>query len=258
MPIKFAAFIISYERPTEVSRMIEILLAQSFPPQKILIVDNSNSNATKELVNLRRYPYVEYHRVGHNSGPAGAASIGLKQLTDQGYDWIYWGDDNDPPNEPDSFKNIFDILKKVKVSSVQIGVLGEIGGRINKFTGRTLNLQNRELDGIIEVDYIPGNKLMLVNSEVVRKGVLPMEKLFFGFEELGFCLMVKQKGFKVLFDGAALLKSRIKAGNTSASYRWRGVSVGDPEKLWRQYYHILEQVSFVINIRKAVEGKAFI
>jgi GT2 family glycosyltransferase len=230
----FAAFVMTYERPRELLSTIEKLLAQTFPPQKILIVDNSTKKDTSFLVADLKDPRVEYHNVGFNSGPAGAAHIGLSLLTSQGYEWIFWGDDDDPPVSPESFRYAFQILKAFKPE--EVGVIGGLGGKLNRKTGRTLNFQNSELNGIIEADYIPGNKLMIVNSDVVKKGVLPTSKLFFGFEELDYCLQIKKAGYKILFDGRPILNQRITAGNTDASYRWRGKSIGDDKKLWRQYY----------------------
>jgi GT2 family glycosyltransferase len=230
----FAAFIMTYERPQMVCDTVKSLLKQSNPPQKVLVVDNSQSNDTELIFNEFTDPRVIYHRMGFNAGPAGAAAVGLSKLSSEGYDWIFWGDDDDPPPFNNSLEEIFQILKKV--DAVEIGIIGKLGGKLNRLTGRTLNFQNSELNGVVEADYIPGNKLMIVNGNVIRAGVLPTEKLFFGFEELDFCLKVKNKGFKILFDGSAILTRRIADGHTQGSYRWRGKSLGDNSKLWRQYY----------------------
>ncbi len=224
----------TYERPQEVIRTVEKLLAQTFPPQKILVVDNSLSHDTAEAIGHLTMGKVVYHRMGFNAGPAGAAATGLSMLTADGYEWIFWGDDDDPPPYPESFHHLFKIIEARPHDP--IGVIGALGGKLNRKTGRTLNYSNRELEGIVEADYIPGNKLMIVHGDVVKRGVLPAAKLFFGFEELDFCLKVKNAGFKILFDGTGIRAQRVAAGNTSASYRWRGKAIGDERKLWRQYY----------------------
>lgn len=224
----------TYERPREVGHTIEKLLAQTLPPEHILIVDNSFSHDTELAVKELGNPKVEYYRVGFNSGPAGAAATGLSMLTAQGYEWIFWGDDDDPPPFADSLQHVFKIIL-IKPDD-QIGVIGSLGGKLNRKTGRTLNYSNRELNDIVEADYIPGNKLLIVHSNVIRYGVLPTSKLFFGFEELDFCLKVHDAGFKILFDGRGILAQRISAGNTDPAYRWRGKSIGEQKKLWRQYY----------------------
>ena len=101
------------------------------PPEKLLIVDNSFSNITQDLVKKINLPNLYYHKVGYNSGPAGAAAIGLKILSDEGYDWIYWGDDDDPPY----FKNTFEILIEMAIQSNQVGCVGSVGQFLNFKTG---------------------------------------------------------------------------------------------------------------------------
>jgi GT2 family glycosyltransferase len=233
---RIAAFIITYERPAEATSMIAKLFEQTLVPEKILIIDNSDSYRTQELILSLNDRRVEYIRVGYNSGPAGAAHIGLKLLAEQGFDWIYWGDDDDPPETSHSFNDVFEVLSKTKYKDDEVGIIGKAGGRLNRLTGRTLSFKNAELKGIIEADYIAGNKMMIVNSMVVKANILPNPLLFFGFEELDFCLRVSNNGFRILFDGSKLLKQRVQEGKTASSYRWKGHSFGIKERLWRQYY----------------------
>lgn len=238
MNSKFAAFIMTYERPAVLSNTIAKLLNQTYAPCKILIVDNSLTSTTRRLVAKLNNSRIEYINVGYNSGPAGAASIGLQILTEQGYDWIYWGDDDDPPKKDDTFELMFtsiDSLQK-KTPDIRLGIFGQIGGYFNGYTARMRNLYNKELGGIQEVDQIPGNKTMIINSKVVKAGVLPNAKLFFGFEELDFCLRVKKAGYVIMLDGDAWLKSRIELGKVNANYKWKGSHSGRVDLIWRQYY----------------------
>ncbi|TAE20248.1 MAG: glycosyltransferase, partial [Bacteroidetes bacterium] len=91
-----AGFIITYNRVNILPDTVEKILAQSFPPEKLLIVDNSEGTETEEWVKTVPHLPLHYYRVGYNSGPAGGAAIGLQKLAEEGYEWIYWGDDNDP------------------------------------------------------------------------------------------------------------------------------------------------------------------
>lgn len=75
--------------------------------RKILVVDNSESDVTKEAIEKLGYENLEYYRVGYNSGPAGGSKIGLEKLSAEGYDWIYWGDDNNPPRDETVFRRFF-------------------------------------------------------------------------------------------------------------------------------------------------------
>ena len=237
MSLKFAAFIMTYERPDEVGIMLHKLKDQTYPPQKILVVDNSSTSRTADVVNSLAYPNVDYFRVGYNSGPAGAAHLGLKRLTAEGYEWIYWGDDDDPPENRNDFEEIFKVIERASHTYDTIGIVAKGAGKFNRYTARTSSYMNRELQkGIMETDLVPGNNVLLVNSDVVKKGVLPTSQLFFGFEELDFCLQVRNASYKILFDADAFLQRRIEKGKVDPDYRWRGRKDGEFDRLWRQYY----------------------
>jgi glycosyltransferase involved in cell wall biosynthesis len=203
----FATFIMTYERAAILKGTIDLILAQTLPPQKILVVDNSESVQTKELIESLKNPIIDYYRVGYNSGPAGAARIGLQRLAGEGFQWINWGDDDNPPHFPETFEELIDEGEKLRKKNIKIGAIGATGSRFNKHSGELLRLKEIELDGIVEVDVIPANKL-IINADVVREGVLPDEKLFFGFEELDFSFQMSSKQFKLFCHGPQLKKHR--------------------------------------------------
>ncbi len=234
----FAAFVMTYERPEILLRTIKILQGQSFPPSFIYVVDNSESRTTEDAVKGIITKNIEYFRVGYNSGPAGAAAIGLQELANRGYKWIYWGDDDNPPFDKAVFEKQFNELQKLGTGEQKIGILGGKGGCLNKLTGRIETFSNEELkkQKFLEVDFIPGGGSMLVNATVVKKKVIPDEKLFFGFEEFDFCLRIKKRGYKLIVNTEIWLEENYKAGNTDQKFKWRGSNFGRDELLWRDYY----------------------
>lgn len=205
--MKFAGFIMTYERPEIVLETIEILFAQTLTLEKILIVDNSASFDTQKTIETLNDSRVVYHRVGYNSGPAGAAAIGLKILAAEGYEWIYWGDDDDPP----LFDDTLEILMRVAQTSPKCGTVGVVGNYYNPKTGFLERVTDEELltDGILEVDTIAGGMSKIVNGPMILKTAISTdEKLFYGSEELDFDLKVKKAGYTHLVDRAYYLKHR--------------------------------------------------
>jgi len=229
----FAAFIITYERVSILPDTIEKILSQSFPPQQVLIVDNSETRETLDLIASLHNPMVVYHRVGHNAGPAGAAKIGLQKLADEGYQWIYWGDDNDPPKSQDCYEKLFHNLKVLD----KPGIIGAVGHALNTdtmFIRRTNDqlLQSRQW---IEVDAIAGGMCMIINAAVVRNGVLPDEKMFYGFEELDFCIRVQKAGFSLWVLSELFVYYRQHSKRPIADAGKRGLKKKHAS-LWREYY----------------------
>jgi len=226
----FAAFIMTYERPQEVLRMIDRLLGQSRPPEKILVVDNSTTFDTYDAVLRLNDTRVEHVRTGYNAGPAGAAAIGLKKLAADGYQWIFWGDDNDPPKLNDDFRRVLAIADQY-----QPGVVAALGHRFNRKSGVIIRTPSNELKGVLEVDTVGGGDCMIINADVVKKGIIPDETLFFGFEEFDFCLRTKQAGFRILVDGDLFYEYR-RVTDTLDRKRQLGVVKKNDAWLRREYY----------------------
>ena len=234
MTYKIAAFIITFERPSVVLQTIQTLMGQSCPPEKILIVDNSISNTTFESVSKSNFKQLEYFRPGCNIGPAGAAKIGLEKLANEGYEWIYWGDDDDPPKWTDTFEIL---LKTVKDSSSQnIGIVGAVGQYFNPNLGKIVRVPDRLLheEKVIEVGSIAGGQSMIVNANLIRSGVCPNERLFFGFEELDFCIRANSSGYKLVVPTELFLRAREKYGRLN--FEKKLYHKKSLESLKRQYY----------------------
>jgi len=230
--MRFAGFIMTYERPSILLDTVEKLFAQTLPPEKILVVDNSESTLTETLIARLADERVEYYRVGCNAGPAAAARIGLQRLTDEGFEWIYWGDDDDPPRVEEVLEEQLDFASL----EASVGIVGEVGVSFNPVTARTSGYANWELSRVMDADCVAGGRQMIVHRKVVEAGILPTEKLFFGFEELDFCLNVKRAGFRIIFDGEKVKREREKRGDGDPGYRWAGDTSPTRSRVWRQYY----------------------
>lgn len=250
--MKFAAFIMTFERANILPKTIKILLKQTYPPEEILIVDNSESYDTYNLWKKLNNEKISYHSMGFNAGPAGAAHFALGHLTKKGYDWIFWGDDDDPPEN----EKVLEYLLNLAVVTPNTGIVGSRGGKFIKNRARTRNFYNKELNGVMDADYIAGNQMMIVNAKVVKEGILPTKKLFFGFEELDFCLKVKENNFRVIFNGDIIKKLRENRGVGNPSYKWKGKSFGNENTIWRQYYSIRNML-FILKSRRLYIGYIF-
>jgi len=223
----FGCFIVTYEREFLLEKTIQAIFSQTFPPEIIWIIDNSESLNTKQMIEQFNHSIVKYYRVGYNAGPAGGVAIGLKIISDAGYQWIYWGDDDNPPK----FLNTFEILLNYTHNTNNCGAVGSFGYFFDKKRGVTKRYPYSYLKGAgcVEVDNIPGDASKIVNGDMIRKyGTLIDSDLFFGFEELDFDLKVKRLGYKLLVDknmaltdleNSLVINNREK--NTSISNEWR-------------------------------------
>jgi len=229
----FAAFVMTYKRVSVLEKTIKQLLEQSCPPKKILVVDNDPDCSAKDIVSKFPDCEISYHAVGYNSGPAGAAKIGLEILVREGYQWIGWMDDDDPP----IFGDTFEILLRTGATNVSCGCVGTVGQYFDKKKGLMVRVADSELDktGTLKVDNIAGGMCKIVKAEVCTKGkVFPDDRLFYGFEELDFDLQLQKAGYILLTDRELYKKHRIYYNRVDLNLT-RGKKK-EENRLWREYY----------------------
>ncbi len=249
--MKYAAFIMTYKRGKILRETIERLLAQSLAPSKILVVDNDPDCSAKNLCLQMANDGIDYFSVGYNSGPAGAAYHGLKILFGQGWEWVLWMDDDDPPIFTDSIEQLFSIPQQYATPS-QIGMLGAVGVLFDSAQAKTIRIPDVQLGGIIEVDNIAGSQLPLIHRRVFEAGIFPSPELFFGFEELDFSLAIKRAGLKILISGENLKRHREHANRLNFS---RGLyAKKEYDKLWREYYTLRNLIHILVKKEKNVLG----
>ena len=266
--MRFAVFVMTYRRPEILGKTIVSLLGQTVQPEKILIIDNDPSFSAKAVAEkLTTFP-IAYHSTGSNTGPAGAAAIGLKILAQEGYDWIGWMDDDDPPVFSDSFEKLLSLAQQHD----NCGCVGAVGHHFNVKTGLINRVADHELEGegSIAVDNIAGGMCKIVSANVFRKHhILPNEKLFYGFEELEFDLRVKNAGYSLLTDKELYKRNRLNANRLGYKLK-RGLKKQE-SSLWREYYstrnmlYILRQhhsgkavtTLFVRSLLKSIAGFRF-
>lgn len=230
--ILFAGFVITYNRPQILVDTLGKLFAQSHPPEFIWVIDNSENLETDHAIASLMDPRIKLHRMGYNSGPAGAAKKGLELCAQEGADWILWADDNDPP----FFADTFEKLLSIRDVNPFCGVIGSVGHFFDRKKGVIKRIQSKLLEKkeTVEVDYVAGGMSMIVNSEVVKAGIFPNKNLFFGFEELDFCLKASRRGFTILVHCGVFLELRKLHNHTD----FEQPIYKKKSKLEREYYSL--------------------
>jgi GT2 family glycosyltransferase len=247
---RFAAFIITRNRPETLVTTISTVFSQTLPPECILIVDNSDEYDTKQRIASLQNEKLVYHSVGYNAGPAGGAYFGLKLLFEKGYDWVLWIDDDDPPKFLDVFEKMFQIVEDNY--SPDLGMVGCVGERFDYQRAKIIRLKDQELKGYLDVDTISGNMFPLVNRRVFEKGILPSKDFFFGFEDLGFCLAVKRSGLKIMISGELHLTHRKLANRLNLKIKHHNKRT--PDSLWREYYSIRSITYILLHQEKQMKS----
>jgi GT2 family glycosyltransferase len=242
----YSLFIITRNRPSILKNTIEEIFNQTLPPQTILIVDNSDNDATKVMFKQLNDSKLQYYKVGYNSGPAGGAKIGMTLLFEQGYEWVVWVDDDDPPKFYDVIDSLISILPKIDINT--IGIIGAVGTRYNLRNGLTIRLPDYDLIGLLEVDCVSGCMFPMLHRNLYNRNIFPNPDLFFGFEELDFCLAVKRANLKIIVPAEEIYRHRLLHNRLNLVKVYKAKS---KESLWREYYSTRNIIHILLRKEKA-------
>ena len=96
------AIVVTYNRKKLLPECLNSLLCQTIPLDKIIIIDNSSTDGTNELLRQKDYlsnPKINYQCLSSNTGGAGGFSAGLHSALAGPGDWFWLMDDDVAPDE---------------------------------------------------------------------------------------------------------------------------------------------------------------
>jgi GT2 family glycosyltransferase len=102
------AFVLTYNRKEMVADCLRAILAQSEPPDAILVVDNASTDGTRAYLRdhgLIEDPRIKYLEVAKNLGAAGGFDLGIRVAHKREFDWVWMMDDDVIPG-PDALKEL--------------------------------------------------------------------------------------------------------------------------------------------------------
>lgn len=228
----FGAFVVTYNRPAILRESIKRFLEQTRQPDVILVVDNGNPEETKAVIKNFHLENVVHEITGSNLGSAGGFAHGVKWLYERGYDWIYCGDDDNPPITADTLERLLSIGQL----SNDIGVVGTVGARWDWNKGEVCRLPDKMLHETVCVDFIGQGHNFTLHRKVVESVGLPNGNLFFGYPDLEYCLRIRKTGFKLLVDADLMHKHRADAGRLNLKRRQSLLPSRSYDSIWRNYY----------------------
>lgn len=103
---RVCAVIVTYNRKALLKECLEAVLAQTRPPDHVLVVDNASTDGTAEML-WEEFPQVEVLRLPENQGGAGGFHEGMKRAYEEGFDWFWLMDDDTIPR-PEALKALLE------------------------------------------------------------------------------------------------------------------------------------------------------
>jgi len=93
--MKIVAAVVTYNRRELLGRCIDHLRSQARAPDRIIIINNSSTDGTEEMLRTRGVAFITQE----NTGSAGGWRRSIQYATDEGYDAVWLMDDDGFPHE---------------------------------------------------------------------------------------------------------------------------------------------------------------
>lgn len=226
------AFVVTYNRPLILRQSLKLYFEQTRPPDVILVVDNGDPAGTKAVIKDFPKEKVIHEITGSNLGSAGGFAYGVKWLYERRYDWIYCGDDDNPPITSDTLER----LLKLGSISDDVAAVGTVGALWDWKKGEARRLPDEMLKDILSVDFIGQGHNFTLNRKVVESVGLPNGNLFFGYPDLEYCLRIRRTRQRLLVDGNLMHEHRSRAGRLNLELKQSLLPSRSYDSIWRNYY----------------------
>ena len=199
---------------------IRSLLSGTLRPQKIIVVDNASTDGSDKEIPVC-FPEIQLIRNKENMGFAAGNNVGIRELLNQGYEYI-WVLNNDTELDADCLRKQYDFLE----SNPEIaGCCGKIlysdfrekiwyaGTELNRFALRVRSKGMLEMDdGRYDIPqktlFITGCS-MFVRSKVWQEVGDFYEEFFIYYEDFDWCLRAEKQNFIFWYLPEAIIYHKV-------------------------------------------------
>ena len=236
--VRVFAVLPTYRRQLLFAEMLRKVLDQDRPPDWIVIVDNESNDETEAISQRFRMtqpdrPWI-YLRSPENLGSAGGWAYGMEAVLEHAndQDWILTLDDDNPPENAELLRRMFDFAEIQRQADPHLGAVGVVGARFNWWTGNLVRVRDEELSGPVSVDYVGNGHMAMYSVRLIREIGPFRGDLFFGHTEVEFGLRLRRAGYRVLAHGDVWKQRRIRKNKIGIKRKPRRTC----EIHWRKYY----------------------
>lgn len=221
---KVAIIILNYRNSKDTIECVESLEKISYKDFEIIIVDNDSKDDSVGILNDKfkgKHIILESKK---NGGFAYGNNIGIKYALKNKADYVLLIN-NDTTVEEDFLDVLVETAERDKNAGIATGLIMNYydkdkiwynGGEIdwNKFYGYHLNERGNFniSEEEKEITFATGC-LMLIKKEVFKSaGYLP-EEYFMYYEDVDFCAMVKERGYKIIYNSKSKIYHKVSASS---------------------------------------------
>ncbi|MDQ3098177.1 MAG: glycosyltransferase family 2 protein [bacterium] len=222
------AIVPTYNQKKFLIEGIESLLLQTFPIQRIIIIDNGSTDGTVEELKSKynSNQKIQIIALPVNTGVVGGRNEGIKQAGN--YDYLLFFD-HDMVAEP----HMLEELLKTAESSENIGIvtpkiyywenkktIWSAGTDINLTTGQNLFRGGEDKGQYEKVEQVGIAPAVLLTKKKVIETVGIFETIYYhSYEDTDYCFRVKKAGLKTFYTPKAIAYHKIPYDTDRANIR---------------------------------------
>ena len=240
---RLAIVIVTYNRLSLLKGCLASLQKQTFPIDKVFVIDNASNDGTEQFLKSYQGLPLEAIRQEENTGGAGGFSKGVRLAYEKGFDWIFLMDDDVFP-EPDCLST----LMKYKLPAM-IAVREDINGQLVERSAIEYNLNNpfylnpkrksigefyknrKNMPEILNVDNIAFEGFM-VHRDIVQQVGFPDPDYFIFYDDVDYALRIRSLGYTIMAVRDAVLVRQLDFNQKAALNSWKAYY------MFRNLFHI--------------------
>jgi GT2 family glycosyltransferase len=230
-----AVVVVTYNRADLLARMLDGLVAQTYRPEAMIVVDNASGDHTAEVLAREDLP-LQVIRSEENVGGAGGFRIGMEAAYAGGWDRIWLMDDDVVP-APDCLATLMAV--DPELSDCLMCVREDTEGRLVEKSATRFDLRNpltvRPKTASVESTYGTRDAMpplveihvvafegFLVRRRVVEAVGLPDPEFFIFYDDADFALRARRAGFRIWAVRDAVLVRQLAFDQQLALDTWKG------------------------------------
>jgi len=229
------AVIVAYNRPQSLCTLIASLVGQSYPVNRIVIVDNSTNNEVKDAIGIlpgsakalrpgeKVLDKITYIKMAENVGSAGGFLHAVKEAhQDCTHVWIF---DDDMYVRHDSLENLLTVLPHLDADG-KLGVL------------RCCYRGNQETKPVAINSF--AWRGTLISSNVIRQVGFPDPGYFLYGEDVDYSLRIRKAGYSMFYVPQSIMW--VNSSPTKLTGSFFGYDVDFHQSPYRLYYAVRNEL----------------
>lgn len=228
-----AVVIVTYNRADLLGRMLDGLVAQTHPPDAVIVIDNCSTDHTRSVLHGRTDLPLHVTTTASNLGGAGGFHIGMRAAYDAGWDRIWLMDDDVVP-DPDCLAVLMatdhaclmavrDDLdgNLVEKAAISFDLANPLAIRPKTASVDSTYATRSDLPELLEIENVAFEGFM-VRRDVVTSVGFPDPEFFIFYDDVDFAIRARKAGFRIWAVRDARLVRQLDFNQQHDMAGWKG------------------------------------